>query len=111
MAKKSKDLQYYESVGRRREAQARVRLYIVSKGKDVTIKGVKIAKGQIMINGKLIEEVILHDYDKQRLLKPLQFLGAIHRIFKADFASFVKNSLVSAYVSISPILPATLWIS
>lgn len=87
MVKKAKDLQYYESVGRRREAIARVRLYIVSKGKDVTVKGVKIAKGQILINGKMIEEVITHDYDKQRLLKPLRLTESDDR-----FAISIKTS-------------------
>jgi len=71
MAKKTKDVQFYESVGRRREAIARVRLYILTKGKDVTIKGTKINKGQMFVNGKIVEEVFPHDYEKQRILKPL----------------------------------------
>lgn len=87
MAKKTKDLQYYEGIGRRREAVARVRLYIVTKGKDVTIKGVKINKGQMVINGKVMEEVMLHDYDKQRLLKPLRITDSDGR-----FAISVKTA-------------------
>lgn len=87
MAKKLKDLQYYEGVGRRREAVARVRLYIVSKGKDVTIKGTKINKGQVVINGKPMEEVVLHDYDKQRILKPLRLTNSDDR-----FAISIKTT-------------------
>ncbi len=87
MAKKSKDLQYYESIGRRREAIARVRLYIMTKGKDVTIKGTKINKGQIMVNGKSIEEVYPHDYEKQVILKPLRITDSDNR-----FAISVKTT-------------------
>lgn len=79
MAKKTKDLQYYEGVGRRREAIARVRLYIMNKEKEVSIKGGKIAKGQILVNGKAFEEVISHDYDKQRILKPLRVTSSDDR--------------------------------
>jgi small subunit ribosomal protein S9 len=71
MAKKEKNVQYYEATGRRREAVARVRLYIATKAKDVTLKGMKIAQGQIVINEKPVEEFAPNVYDKQRILKPL----------------------------------------
>lgn len=87
MAKKTKDVQYYEGVGRRREAVARVRLYILTKGKDITINGSKINKGQIMINGKTIEEVMPHDYDKQRILRPLRVTNSDDR-----FAISIKTA-------------------
>ena len=43
MAKKTKDLHYYEAVGRRKESVARVRLYIAGKDKSASVKGKKIA--------------------------------------------------------------------
>jgi small subunit ribosomal protein S9 len=71
MAKKEKNIQYYEATGRRKEAIARVRLYIATKAKDVTIKGVKVGQGQIMVNEKPVEQYAPNAYDKQRILKPL----------------------------------------
>lgn len=71
MAKKEKNVQYYEATGRRREAVARVRLYIATKAKDVTLKGQKIAQGQIVVNEKPVETFAPNSYDKQRILKPL----------------------------------------
>lgn len=52
MAKKSKNILYYEAVGRRKEAVARVRLYIVGKDNTAVINGVKLKKGDILVNGK-----------------------------------------------------------
>jgi small subunit ribosomal protein S9 len=71
MAKKLKNIQYYEAVGRRREAVARVRLYLITKEKEVTVGGKKIGKGQIHLNGNPVESVYPHDFEKQRILKPL----------------------------------------
>lgn len=71
MTKKGKNLQYYEAVGRRREAVARVRLYLTAKEKSVTVKSKKIGKGQIFLNGSPIEEVFPHMHEKQVLMKPL----------------------------------------
>ena len=50
MAKKAKEIQYYETVGRRKEAVARVRLYIPGKDKTVTIKSKKMTVGEIVVN-------------------------------------------------------------
>lgn len=71
MAKKSKDIQYYEAVGRRKEAVARVRLYIVGKDKSATVKGEKIKQGTIMVNGKAFENYFPIAADRQRLMQPL----------------------------------------
>lgn len=71
MAKKVKNLQYYEAVGRRREAVARVRLYLTTKEKSVTVNSKKIGKGQIFLNGNPIEQMFAHPYEKQKFMKPL----------------------------------------
>src|SRR3989344_4281255 len=47
MARKTKGLQYYEAVGSRKAAVARVRLYITTKEKMATVDGVKIKSGEI----------------------------------------------------------------
>jgi small subunit ribosomal protein S9 len=72
MAKKETGVQYYEGIGRRREAVARVRLYIMNKAKDVTVLGKKILKGGIMINGVPLEEKYISLYEKQKILQPLR---------------------------------------
>ena len=54
MARKTKGLQYYEAVGRRKAAVARVRLYITTKEKMATVDGVKIKSGEIYVNKKPI---------------------------------------------------------
>lgn len=50
MAKKTKDLMYYEAVGRRKEAVARARLYIVGKDKTASVYGVKQKQGTVLVN-------------------------------------------------------------
>ncbi|MCX7996359.1 MAG: 30S ribosomal protein S9 [Patescibacteria group bacterium] len=86
MAKKTKDIQYYEGVGRRREAIARVRLHILTKEKEITVAGQKVAKGQILVNGKPLEVFAVNDYDKVRILKPLRLTES-----DARFAITVKT--------------------
>ena len=57
MAKKAKEIQYFEGVGRRKEAVARVRLYLVGKDKTATIGAKKYNVGDIVINDKPAAEV------------------------------------------------------
>lgn len=47
--------QYLSSVGRRREAVARVRLYHAAAGK-LAVSGMELKKGDIIVNGKPIAE-------------------------------------------------------
>ncbi|CAN5122743.1 30S ribosomal protein S9 [soil metagenome] len=71
MPKKNADIKYFESVGRRKEAVARVRLYIVGKDKTATVNGKKIKEGEIIVNEKPINvdfPLLVHE---KRYLKPL----------------------------------------
>lgn len=70
MPKKSKDIQYYEAVGRRKESVARVRLYIVSKN-PVSIGGSKHSKGEFIVNGSPLEKVYTQPHEKKQCLLPL----------------------------------------
>lgn len=79
MPKKKTDIEYYEAVGRRREAVARVRLYIVGKDKTVVLKlskegkdKSKIKAGAIYVNNRPIQERYVHSFEKAMYLKPLQ---------------------------------------
>ena len=75
MAKKTKSIPYYEAVGRRREAIARVRLYITGKDKTAEINGHKVKQGSIIVNGKPIESVFSSISEKAQYLAPLKITG------------------------------------
>lgn len=70
MAKKAKEIQYYEGVGRRKEAVARVRLYLVGKDKSVTIGTKKYNVGDVIVNDKPAAEVFPHESEKNTYLQP-----------------------------------------
>jgi small subunit ribosomal protein S9 len=74
MVKKAKNLQYYEGVGRRKEAVALVRLYIAGKDKTVTVKGAKMKLGEVMINGKQAELMFPSIFEKNTYLSPLKII-------------------------------------
>ncbi len=72
MIKKVKQLAYYEGIGRRREAVARVRLYIVGREKSVTVEGAKLEAGQIMVNKKPVDKVFSAIFEKERIILPFK---------------------------------------
>ncbi len=71
MPKKNTDIKYYESVGRRKEAVARVRLYIVGKDKTASVNGKKIKEGEIIVNDQPIDVIFPLAVHEKRYLKPL----------------------------------------
>ena len=71
MAKKSKNLKYYEAIGKRKEATALVRLYILNNEKTITINGTAIKAGEIMVNKKPITLIYPSQQEKNRYLMPL----------------------------------------
>lgn len=77
MAKKSSNISYFESIGKRKEAVARVRLYLI-KGKDKTviINGTQIKQGEILVNKKPIGMVFPASTQKILYLKPLKLVNA-----------------------------------
>lgn len=78
MPRKSKTIKYYEAIGRRKEAVARVRLYLVGSDKTVSIsnpKGegtIKIKQGELFVNRKPIREIYSSKADESRFLTPLR---------------------------------------
>ena len=79
MVKKVKNILYYEAVGRRREAVSRVRLYIVGKDNTVTIDGLKVKKGEIIVNKKPIEQVFSSLQEKIQYLNPFKITQSEER--------------------------------
>jgi len=80
MAKKKQDIQYYESVGRRREAVARIRLHIVT-GRDhsATIKGTKMKQGEAIINEKLLADYFPSVAEQNMIMRPFQLTESTDR--------------------------------
>lgn len=79
MAKKTKDIQYYEAIGRRKESLARVRLYIADKSKGVTLSGKKLSPGQVLLNGNPLETVFVRKVQQQKCLFPLEITENLER--------------------------------
>jgi small subunit ribosomal protein S9 len=71
MAKKIKNLTYYEAIGRRKQSVARVRLYLIKKSAEVLVGKVKIKAGEIFINRKSIDETSFKPHKKKFLSLPL----------------------------------------
>jgi len=71
MAKKTKDINYYEAVGQRKQSVARVRLYLPKKKGEVLVNKLNIKAGEIYINGKSLEKSALKSYEKNFLSLPL----------------------------------------
>ncbi len=72
MAKKIKNLTYYEAIGRRKQSVARVRLYLVKKSAGEALVGkLKIKTGEIFINGKSVDATSFKAYKKKFLSLPL----------------------------------------
>jgi small subunit ribosomal protein S9 len=65
-----KDHSYYEAVGRRKEATARVRLYV---------SGTDVAKGAIVVNGKDAEKYFPGEAYKKMFQEPLRTTNTVGR--------------------------------
>lgn len=72
------DAAYYEGVGRRREAVARVRTYFVKKG-VATIGEIAHKAGAFIINGKSIEKIFNRKADQLLCQKPLTITDSVDR--------------------------------
>ncbi len=64
MAKKTKNIEYYEAIGRRKTSAARVRLYLLGKDKTASANGVKIKGGEIFVNKKPLQKIFSESYKR-----------------------------------------------
>lgn len=77
MIRKTKSIQYYEAVGRKRESVARVRLYILGKEKMALVPGlkegekVKVKAGEIIVDGVDYTKRFPSIHEKAAILSPL----------------------------------------
>lgn len=72
MPKKAKNILYYEAVGRRKAAVARVRLYIAGKDKTATVNGTKLKQGDILVNKQPIDRMFPSLQEKAQYLAPFK---------------------------------------
>ena len=72
MVKKVKSVKYFEAVGRRKLAVARVRLYLVNKEKFAMIGTEKIKAGEILVNHRPVEKFFTTVSDKIQYLTPFK---------------------------------------
>jgi small subunit ribosomal protein S9 len=76
---------YYEAVGRRRVATARVRIYVVKD--SMTLNGTAIAKGTIVVNGRPVEKYFPGESAKRIYFEPFRTTNTMNR-----FATSIKTS-------------------
>src|SRR5437016_1310401 len=69
---------YYEAVGRRKTASARARLYVV-KDTSITIKGVAVEKGAVIVNGKPAETFFPGEVYKKMYMEPFRTTNTLNR--------------------------------
>ena len=80
MAKLKKNITYYESIGRRKSAIARVRLYLSSaKAKLPKEIAGEAKKGNIYINGMLIEKYFPSEVQQKKYALPFELTDAVDR--------------------------------
>ena len=71
-------LSYYEAVGRRKEASARVRLYVTPDG-PVTVGGISLEKGSFIVNGRPVEKYFPSEIAKKMYFEPFRTTNALNR--------------------------------
>lgn len=81
MPKKKKDIEYFEAVGRRKSATARVRLYIFGdkKTKTITINSVEMKPGDIVVNKLSLDKYFPSEAEKNNIFKPLNLTKSLDR--------------------------------
>lgn len=72
-----KGLKYFEGVGRRKEAVARVRLYLVNK--EISIFDQTVKKGDVIVNKKPISFYFSSQAEKNIYLLPLKLTDSENR--------------------------------
>ncbi len=69
---------FYEAVGRRKNASARVRLYVVGDG-ETTVKGIALSKGSMIVNGRPIESYFPGEVMKKTYQEPFRTTNTLGR--------------------------------
>ncbi|HUD20388.1 MAG TPA: 30S ribosomal protein S9 [Patescibacteria group bacterium] len=73
-----KEVSYYEAVGRRKVSTARVRLYVVND-KAITVGGVTLEKGSMIVNGRPVENYFPGEILKKMYQEPFRTTNTLGR--------------------------------
>lgn len=76
--KKDASVSYYEAVGRRKVASARVRLYVANTG-SVTLHNVSLEKGAMVVNERPVEKYFPGEVCKKMYLEPFRTTNTLGR--------------------------------
>jgi ribosomal protein S9 len=79
MAKKTKNVQYFEGVGRRKSSVARVRLHLVNRNKTAEVGGQTLKAGDCVINGKDLKATSFASWERDFILNPLRLTESLER--------------------------------
>jgi len=95
---KRKKLEFYQAVGRRKEATARVRLYPVTAG-NVEIGDLKIKKGKMIVNSQPIDQYFPGQAAKVNYLEPFRITNTIGRFtVSAKISGSGKSGQLGAFI-------------
>ncbi|MBI3380051.1 30S ribosomal protein S9 [Candidatus Gottesmanbacteria bacterium] len=78
LKKETKKHTYYEAVGRRKEATANVRLYVISEG-ELAMGGYNVKKGDILVNKRPIEKYFAGEVFKKIYSEPFRVTNTVGR--------------------------------
>jgi small subunit ribosomal protein S9 len=99
MAKKTSDIKYYESVGRRKSSSAIVRLYILGKQKEVTVGDLKMKTGETFINNRPVKEYFPKEVQQNEYLIPLKLTSNLDRFaISAKISGGGKMGQLDAFI-------------
>ncbi len=70
---------YYFAAGRRKEAAARVRLYILSAEEEVQFGKIAVKRGEIVVNERPVENYFPGETYKKMYLEPLRTTNTLDR--------------------------------
>lgn len=76
--KTAKQPSYYQGVGRRKESDAVVRLFIAG-GEGVSIRGKTLKKGEMIVNARPIEQYFSGEIDKKLYIEPFRTTNTVER--------------------------------
>lgn len=76
--KEAKKTSYYQAVGRRREASAVVRLYVVSDG-EISVRGMTLKKGDMVVNKRPIDKYFAGEIYQKIYTEPFRITNTVGR--------------------------------
>lgn len=77
--KKVNEIRYFETVGRRKTATARVRLYLTAAKGEIVVNEQKIKKGEIFVNGHTVNEYFKGVSSIEQYMLPLALTNSSDR--------------------------------